>query len=156
MPVAPHIARLREKVGHDLLLLPSVAVLPTDDEGRVLLVRQTDFEVYATIGGAIDEDEDPADAARREAKEETGLDVELTGLLGVIGGPQFRVIYPNGDRVAYVSAVYAARIAGSAPLAVDGDEVDAAKWFARSELTSPDVGEFALNTFRAIGWLAEA
>ena len=64
MPVAPHIARLREKVGHDLLVLPTVAVLPIDDQGQVLLVRQTDFGTYGTIGGAIDEDESPADAGR--------------------------------------------------------------------------------------------
>ncbi|WP_425600059.1 NUDIX domain-containing protein [Ornithinimicrobium sufpigmenti] len=65
MPVAPHIARLREKVGHDLLLLPSVAVLPLDNSGRVLIARQTEFGTYATVGGSVDVDESPLDAARR-------------------------------------------------------------------------------------------
>ena len=51
MPVAPHIARLRAQVGHDLLLLPSVTVLPLDEDGRVLLVRQIDFGLFGTIGG---------------------------------------------------------------------------------------------------------
>ena len=88
MPAAPHIARLRAKVGNDLLLLPSVTVLPIDDDDRVLLVRQTDFGSYGTIGGAVDEDEAPEDAARREAREEIGAEVELTGLVGAIGGPR--------------------------------------------------------------------
>ncbi|WP_158607695.1 NUDIX domain-containing protein [Flexivirga caeni] len=155
MPVSPHIARLRAKVGHDLLVLPSVAVLPVDEAGRVLLVRQTDFGTFGTVGGAIDEDESPADAACREAREETGLDVELTGLVGAIGGPEFRMTYPNGDQVAYVSIVYMARIIGDAMITPDGDEVDAAQWFAREELCAPAVSAFALSTFRAIGWIDE-
>lgn len=55
----PHIARLREKVGHDLLLLPTVAVLPIDEQGQVLLIRQMDFGTFGTIAGGIDEDESP-------------------------------------------------------------------------------------------------
>ena len=51
MPIAPHIAALREKIGHDLLLVPCVAVLPRDDQGRVLLVRQSDFGLWGTVGG---------------------------------------------------------------------------------------------------------
>jgi ADP-ribose pyrophosphatase YjhB (NUDIX family) len=153
MPVAPHIARLREKVGHDLLLLPTVAVLPTDEQGRVLLVRQTDFGTFGAIGGAIDEDESPADAGRRETREETGLDVELTGLLGAIGGPQFRITYPNGDQVGCVSIVYGARIVGDGTITPDGDEVDCAGWFALDELQAPTVGDFALHIFRSIGWI---
>src|SRR5687768_2430179 len=39
-PMSDHVRSLRERVGHDLLLLPSVAVLVQDDHGRVLLVRQ--------------------------------------------------------------------------------------------------------------------
>lgn len=155
MPVAPHIARLRARVGHDLLLLPSVAVLPTEDDGRVLLVRQTEFGTYGTIGGAVDEDESPADAARREAREESGLEVELTGILGAVGGPEFRITYPNGDRTAYVSVVYAARVTGGTPRP-DGDETDALRWFTRAELAAPDapLGDFARATFGALGWFA--
>lgn len=152
MPAAPHILRLREKVGHDLLLLPTVAVLPIDSEGRVLLVRQTDFGTYGTVGGAIDEDESPADAGRREVREETGLDVELTELVGAIGGPQFRITYPNGDQVGCVSVVYTARVIGDQTPVPDHDEVDAVRWFSRDELRAPDVSAFALHTFHAIGW----
>lgn len=153
MPVAPHIARLRQKVGHDLLLLPSVTVLPLAEDGRVLLVRQTDFGAFATVGGAVDEDESPADAAVREAREETGLEVELTEILGALGGPQFRVTYPNGDRAAYVSVVYAARVIGG-EARPDGDETDELRWFGREELAAADapITDFAREAFRALGW----
>lgn len=153
MPVAPHITRLRATVGNDLLLLPSVAVLPIDVEGRVLLVRQTEFGTYGTVGGAVDEDEAPEDAARREAREEICADVEITGLLGALGGPQFRLTYPNGDQCAYVSIVYSARLAPDVAVSPDGQEVDHVRWFARSELDQPIVGDFARNTFAALGWI---
>lgn len=119
----------------------------------MLLVRQTDFGTDGTVGGSIEEDESPADAGRREVRAETGLEVELTDLVGAIGGPQFRITYPNGDQVSCVSIVYAARLAGNNRPAPDGDEVDAAKWCSRDELQAPLVGEFALITFQAIGRL---
>jgi hypothetical protein len=39
-------------------------------------------------------------------REEIGADVQLVRLLDVLGGPDYEVSYPNGDRVAYVTAVY--------------------------------------------------
>ena len=152
MPVAPHIARLRAQVGHDLLLLPSVTVLPLDEDGRVLLVRQIDFGLFGTIGGAVDEDEHPADAAAREAWEETGLDVELTALIGALGGPEFRVTYPNGDQTAYVCIVYAARVVGG-EARPDGVETEELRWFAPDELDSPELTDFARASFRELGWI---
>jgi hypothetical protein len=38
---------------------------------------------------------------------------------GVLGGPDYEVTYPNGDRVAYVTAVYEARIVDGMPTAGD-------------------------------------
>ena len=58
----------------------------------------------------IEPGEDPAEAARREAVEEAGVEVELGRLLGVVGGPDFEVTYPNGDRCAYVSPVWEATV----------------------------------------------
>ena len=153
MGIAPHIARLRASVGHDLLLLPSAAVLPIDDQERVLLVRQRDSGLWGTVGGAIDVDESPPDAARREAREEIGVEVELTGLLGALGGPRFHLTYPNGDRAAYVSVVYRARIVSGEP-APDDDETTEVRWFTRDELsTDPDVHPFAHATFESLGWI---
>jgi len=41
-------------VGDELLVLPSAAVLPRDDSGRILLVRVLDTGQWALIGGAIE------------------------------------------------------------------------------------------------------
>lgn len=59
----------------------NVAIL--DEAGRVLLIQRDDFEVWCMAGGAVDVGEDPATAAIREAREETGLEVVLTGMVGV-------------------------------------------------------------------------
>jgi len=55
MGIAPHIARLRAFVGHEMLLLPSVAVLPADEAGRVLLAWQAGHRTgWSTVGGAVE------------------------------------------------------------------------------------------------------
>jgi ADP-ribose pyrophosphatase YjhB (NUDIX family) len=133
MPISPYLRSLRERVGQRLILLPSVAVLARDAAGRLLLVRNRDSGEWQTAGGAVDPDEDPADAAVREAFEESGYVVELTRLIGVYGGPEFRLAYPNGDLCSYVAIAFAARVVAGAARP-DGAETSAVAWFARSEL----------------------
>lgn len=67
----------------ELLLLPSVAVLSCHDDGRLLLVHSLAIGDWLTVGGMVEPDETPQEAACREAFEETGLLVELSGLRGV-------------------------------------------------------------------------
>jgi 8-oxo-dGTP pyrophosphatase MutT (NUDIX family) len=131
--ISPYIRNLRATIGHALLLLPSVAVLPRRADGRLLLVQNIDTGLWQTIGGAIEPDESPRDAAIREAFEEAGVVVELTGLLDVLGGPEFRINYPNGDRAAYVSAVFEAVVTSGTPRA-DQDETSAVAWWAPEEI----------------------
>jgi len=57
-----------------------VAVIHND---KVLLTKREDFEVWCLPGGGVEEGESLAEAGIREVKEETGLDVELTRLVGV-------------------------------------------------------------------------
>lgn len=53
------------------------------EDGKVLLVKREDLEVWALPGGGVDEGESLAETAVREAYEETGLEVELTHLIGI-------------------------------------------------------------------------
>ena len=64
--------------------MPGLAVIVAviDDE-KILLTKREDFEVWCLPGGGVEESESLAEGAIREVKEETGLDVELTRLVGV-------------------------------------------------------------------------
>jgi len=95
--IPAHVARLRAVLGHDLLLLPSVSVLPVDQAGRLLLVRHAGHDDgWGVLGGAVEVGESPAEAAVRETREEIGVDVRLVRLLDVLGGQDYQVSYPNG------------------------------------------------------------
>lgn len=62
----------------------AAAVVLLDEEGRALLVRQNyGAGLWGIPGGAVEPGESPQEAAVREAREETGLDVELEHLVGV-------------------------------------------------------------------------
>ena len=132
MAISDYLRSLRQRIGHELVLMPSVAVMIRDAEGRLLLVRDRATGVWQTVGGALDPGEEPADAAVREAFEETGLRVEPTRILGVHGGPLFRLTYPNGDVVEYVGISFAARVVGGAERPCH-DEVDRLGWFDQAE-----------------------
>jgi 8-oxo-dGTP diphosphatase len=64
--------------------MPVLAVIVAIiDNGKILLTKREDFEVWCLPGGGVEEGESLAEGAIREAKEETGLEVELTRLIGV-------------------------------------------------------------------------
>lgn len=153
MGIAPHIARLRALVGHELLLLPSAALLPVDEAGRLLLVKPAGHDDgWHVLGGAVDIGESPAQAAIREAREEIGVGVRLVRLLDVLGGPDYEVRYPNGDRAAYVAAVYEGRIVEGSPAPSDG-ELSEVAWFDRADLPALRLSTFARALLHATGHL---
>jgi 8-oxo-dGTP pyrophosphatase MutT (NUDIX family) len=112
MPLSNYVRSVRTKIGHDLLMLQSVTVMLFDDQHRLLLAQDTGAGLWMTVGGAVEPDETPADAAVRECWEETGLWAELIEIIGVFGGPEFRVHYLNGDLASYVVTVFQARPRG--------------------------------------------
>jgi 8-oxo-dGTP pyrophosphatase MutT (NUDIX family) len=148
--ISPYLRSLRDRVGHELVLLPAVAVLPWDEDGRLLLVREAQTGLWQTVGGGIEPDEAPVDAAAREAAEEAGITIEIARLRTVVGGPRFRLTYPNGDLVSYVSIVFDVRVVAGEPRA-DGEETVAVAWFAPEELRAAELTDFTVALFDAIG-----
>lgn len=87
------------------------------------------------MGGAIEVDEHPQEAAVRETLEEIGLRPDIIRLVGAFGGPEYRVEYLNGDQASYVVVAYEARLANGDPVP-DGEEVVDASWFSSGSLVT--------------------
>lgn len=80
-------------------MVPSVNVVVVDDAGRLLMIRRTDNDNWAVPGGAIDLGESMIDAAVRETIEETGITVQVTGLVGIFTDPKHLIHYTSNDEV---------------------------------------------------------
>jgi ADP-ribose pyrophosphatase YjhB (NUDIX family) len=142
MPMSPYVAGLRSLVGNALLHMPSTCVLCRDAAGRLLLVRQAESGRWSVPGGLIEPGESPDDAARREAMEETGLEVHLTSLLAALGGPRCRTTYRNGDALSFVAIVYEAEVDHRHRARPDGVEVTELGWYSPDEIASMPVEDF--------------
>ncbi len=149
MPISPYLHRLRECVGHELLLIPSVTTIVFDERRRLLLARHAEGGVWLAPGGSIEPNESPADAAVREMWEETGLLVEPVRVLGVYGGPGFQVTYANGDRVAYLMTVFECRVLGG-ETRPDGLETLELAYVSRAELETLNLAPWARAILPAV------
>lgn len=106
-------------------LAVNVAVI---HEGKILLTQREDFETWILPSGGVEDGESLAQAAIRETKEETGLDVELTRLVGVysrLGS------WSTGHMVLFA----ATPVGGE--LKCQAGETVALEWFAFDELPEP-------------------
>ncbi len=113
---------------------PTVDVIIEIDGGIVLIRRRNPPLGWAIPGGFVDRGERAEDAARREMREETSLEVELVELLGVYSDPS------RDPRGHTLSAVYVGRARGS-PRA--GDDAADAGIFREDALPTPLVFDHA-------------
>ncbi|MFC5186026.1 NUDIX domain-containing protein [Actinomadura harenae] len=101
-------------------LVPSVNVVVANGKGEILMIRRTDNDNWALPGGAIDLGESIAEAGVRETKEETGIDCEITGLVGLYSDPKHLIHYTSNDEVRQeFSILLTARPTGGTPLPSD-------------------------------------
>ena len=105
--------------------------------GEILLIERTDNGLWALPGGAQEIGESVADAVRREVREETGIEVEVTGLTGIYSDPAHVIAYDDGEVRQEFSLCFAARpIAGSLRASSESRQ---ARWVVPSEVSGLDI-----------------
>ena len=128
-----YIPWIRSKLGNRKIFMVAATTVVQDENGRILLQRRTDFDVWALPGGALELDEDIESCARRELREETGLQVGDLRLIGVYSHPKYDVTYPNGDQIQQFNVCFAARWTDGSLQANEAESREL-KFFAREEI----------------------
>jgi ADP-ribose pyrophosphatase YjhB (NUDIX family) len=132
---------------------PCAGVLVTGGDGRLLLLRRANapwLGRWDIPGGFCDAQEHPIETAAREAREETGIEVEVTGFLGL-----WLDRYPDpgdpGEPKVTLNAYYHAR-AGAVVGRPDADETTEVGWFEPdalpTEIAFPNHAEAVLAAWR--------
>ena len=124
-----YIKGLRKDVGHKKILLNCAGAVIVR-EGKILLQRRTDNGKWGLIGGLLELDETYEQAAIREIREETGLEVHLDSFLGLFHN--YNMVWANGDQAHVIGAYYAASIVEGEPR-TDEESLEL-RFFSREEL----------------------
>ncbi|MYW94299.1 NUDIX domain-containing protein [Amycolatopsis rubida] len=115
----------------------AVSAFIQDDEGRILMIRRTDNDLYAIPGGQLELGETLAQAAVREVQEETGIECEITGVVGLYSNPNHVIAYDDGEvRQEFSICFRARRISGELSTSAESKEV---LWKSEHELKTLNI-----------------
>jgi 8-oxo-dGTP diphosphatase len=132
------------------VVTPSVFVAVREEQGRLLLVRRCDSGSWELPGGRVDVGESAVEAAVREAVEEAGLRVRITGLVGLFTDPAYIVEAASGDEIRQQFVICFHGWAEWGRPHPDGHETCDAAWF-----DPEDVGSLPLE-LGARRWIEHA
>jgi len=113
-------------------VVPSVVAAVEDEQGRILLIHKTDNDLWALPGGGHEPGESIADTVVREVLEETGYDVEVTGIIGTYTNPHHVMAYDDGEVRQQFSIAFSAHLVGGA--ARTSSESKAVEWVEPARL----------------------
>ena len=115
-------------------LKAGVAVIILNEENQVLLQKRADVGLWGIPSGHIEIGETVSEAAIREVKEETNLEIRIKKLVGVYSDPNSQVFaYPNGKVVHFITTCFLAEITGG-ELRCNSDESLEIKFFGQQNL----------------------
>ena len=124
-----YIHELRRIIGPRKLILNCAGALIIRD-GKILLQRRTDNGQWGLIGGLLEMNETYEEAALREIREETGLQVRLDSFLGIFHN--HNMVWSNGDAAHVISAMFTASIIRGEPRI--NEESSELRFFGRDEM----------------------
>lgn len=122
-----YVKRSREKLGHDVLTFVGASVFLYRD-GKLLLEKRADDGKWCTCGGCNEPGEPLEETARREVKEETGLNVRSLTMIGIYSQRNSFHTYPNGDMAWIVDTAWLCEDFDG-ELIPQEEEVTQLKWF---------------------------
>jgi len=124
-----------DQVSDKTLIRVGAGVIPVRRDGSILLERRRDCSLWGLVGGRVEPGETILEAALREAREETGLDLEYDHLLGVYSRPQGRILRfdPSGDERHIVDVVLVMKVISERKEILSSESLDLA-WFNAKEL----------------------
>jgi ADP-ribose pyrophosphatase YjhB (NUDIX family) len=93
-------------------LVPAASAIVVNEADAMLLQRRVDNDQWALPGGTMNLGETLAQTVVREVKEETGLDVEVTGLVGIYTDPSHVIEYDDGEVRQEFNVCFTARLRG--------------------------------------------
>jgi ADP-ribose pyrophosphatase YjhB (NUDIX family) len=115
-------------------LKAGVAVIILNEENQVLLQKRADVGLWGIPSGHVEIGETVSEAAMREVKEETNLDVRIEKLIGIYSDPDSQVFnYPKGKVVHFITTCFLAEITGG-ELQCNSDESLEIKFFSQDNL----------------------
>jgi 8-oxo-dGTP pyrophosphatase MutT (NUDIX family) len=118
-------------------LVPACGVLAVDNHGRMLLQRRRDTGQWALPMGKMELGETPSQCAIRETREETGVLVRVTGLVGIFSDPAHIIAYGDGEiRQEYEVILLAEPVEGDPTV---NDEASDVRWTAPADLGELDI-----------------
>ena len=101
-----YIKSIREKIGHQPLILVGATILVYNKKEKILFQHRTDSKDWGLPGGAMEPGESIKQTASRELYEETGLKAKNFELVDVFSGNEFYYKYPNGDETYNVIVLF--------------------------------------------------
>lgn len=115
-------------------LKAGVAMIIFNEKKQVLLQKRADVGLWGIPSGHVEIGETVSEAAIREMKEETNLDIKINKLIGIYSDPQSQVFeYPNGDVVQFITTCFLAEIIGG-ELLCNSDESLEIEFFEQQNL----------------------
>ena len=124
-----YIHELRKVIGPRKIILNCAGTLIVRD-GKILFQRRTDNGKWGLIGGLVEMNETYRQAALREAREETGLEVKLDSFLGIFHN--HNMVWSNGDAAHVIAAMFTASIVSGEPR-IDGESYEL-RFFGKDEI----------------------
>src|SRR2546421_5435545 len=113
-------------------IVVAVTVFVLDDQDQVLLIHRTDNDLWALPGGAQEFGEYISETAVRETKEEAGVDIEVTGIVGIYTNPNHVVEFSDGEVRQQFSICFRARLLGGELR--PSDESSEVRWVPQAQL----------------------
>lgn len=137
-----YVKYIRGMVGHNIILMNFAVAAIFNEKGELLLQKRGDKKKWGLVGGTLELGETLEECVKRETFEETGLKVEPTSIIGIYTGPQYNVMYSNGDQTQPVAVLFNTKVIGGKLRDKYDEETLELKYFTRDNLP-----EFANKDF---------